>query len=312
MNSSLRVGLRPRWARSVAALLVASSVGSLVGPTFAPLAQAADKQACIAGYEATQKLKKDGKLTEARKQALVCAQDGCPTTLRDECAGWAAELEKAMPTIVIVVTDADGKDVTDATVYVDGAKVAIDGKALPVDPGTHKVRVEREGVATLEQDVVAHEGTKGKVVTLKFAKGDAKKPDPKDHDPTPGPTPGGPAKPGEDVPTPTATWVLLGIGAVGLVGFGAFALSGNSKKKALDDAGCKPNCQQSDVDAAKQSFLLADVSLGVSVVSFGVAIILYATRGPSAPTTTDTKTSSFKVDVAPTTKGGMAAFTLKF
>lgn len=290
-------------SRPVAALVVAS----LLGPVVPATAFAVDKQACIAGYEATQKLKKDGKLTEARKQALVCAQDGCPNSLRDECAGWAADLEKAMPTIVIVVTDADGKDVTDATVYLDGAKVAIDGKAIPVDPGAHKVRVEREGVATVEQDVVAHEGTKGKVVTLKFQKGDAKKVDPP-KDPPPGP-----AKPGDaDVPTPTATWVLLGIGAVGLVGFGAFALSGNSKKKALDDAGCKPNCQQSDVDAAKQSFLLADVSLGVSVVSFGVAIILYATRGPSAAPAAESKTSSFKVDVAPTTKGGMAALTLKF
>lgn len=98
MNTSLRSPSR----RPLAALLVVSLLGpTVVAPTLlAPrTAYAADKQACIAGYEATQKLKKDGKLSEARKQALVCAQDGCPSALRDECAGWAVELEKAMPSI---------------------------------------------------------------------------------------------------------------------------------------------------------------------------------------------------------------------
>lgn len=308
MNTSLRSPCRPPLlARPLAALLVASLLGpTVVAPTLlAPrTAYAADKQACIAGYEATQKLKKDGKLSEARKQALICAQDGCPSALRDECAGWAVELEKSMPSIVIVVTDADGKDVTDATIYLDGVKVTIDGKAFPVDPGTHKVRVEREGVATLEQDVVAHEGAKGKVVTLKFAKGDKKadpvKPDP---DPTPPKV--------EDHPTPVATWVLLGVGVAGLAGFGVFALSGSSKKQALDDSNCKPACAQADVDAAKRSFLLADVSLGVGLVSIGVAIALYATRGPSEKPA-EPKAGAWKLDVGATPKGGVAALTIAF
>ncbi len=270
-----------RTSRSFSTRLVASAVTSavtlaLLAPTTSALA--ADKQACLAAYEQTQKLKKSGQLLEAKRQALICAQDGCPASLRDDCTGWTVELDKNTPSITLLVTDDEGHDVTDATAYVDGKPVTahVEGKAIALDPGTHKIRVERAGEAPIEQDIVAHEGDKNRSVTVKFpakAKPAASTMAPV----TTSPEPAAPASTSR--PIPTGTWIFGGIALVGIVGFTVFGLSGVSQKSDLDGRGCKPACPQSDVDKAKTSFLIADISLGVAVVGATLAAVFYATRG---------------------------------
>src|SRR5438552_3616838 len=93
---------------------------------------AVEKDECIAAYEATQQLRKDGKLSAAREKALFCAQDGCPNVIRDDCTAWVGEIDKSVSTIVLVVTDPAGKDVVDVTVTLDGTTVKskLDGKAI--------------------------------------------------------------------------------------------------------------------------------------------------------------------------------------
>lgn len=234
-----------------------------------------DKQTCLAEYEETQKLKKSGKLLDAKKHSLVCAQDGCPTVVRDDCTQWSVELEKTIPTIVLVVTDADGRDVTDAVAYLDGKKITshVEGKAIALDPGAHKLRVEREGYDTIEQNVVAHEGDKNRNVTVKFPN----KAGAEAATPPPVTTPVDTAP--RTRPVPTAAWVFTGLGIAGVGGFVAFGLMGSSKKSDLDSSACKPSCAQDDVDAVKRDFLVADIALGVGVISLGVATVLFLTRG---------------------------------
>lgn len=234
-----------------------------------------DKATCLKEYDETQKLKKDGKLIDAKKHALVCAQDSCPKVVQNDCTSWSVELDNSVPTIVLVVTDSDGHDVTDAVAYIDGNKISahVEGMAIQLDPGTHKLRVEREGYDTIEQNVVAHEGDKNRTVAVKFPKKGS------DDRTTPVTTP--PAGDTEVVsrPVPASAWVFGGIGVVGVAAFGAFALMGSSKKSDLDSRACKPACPADDVDAAKRDFLIADVALGVGVVSLGIATVLILTRG---------------------------------
>jgi hypothetical protein len=82
---------------------------------------------------------------------------------------------------------------------------------------------------------------------------------------------------------PPGFWVASGVGAAALLSFGAFALAGHGKQTALDD--CSPNCslnRQSDYDAMRRDYLIADISLGVAVASAGVATWIFFTSKPSS------------------------------
>ncbi len=253
-------------------------------------AAAIEKDQCIAAYEATQKLRKEGKLGAAQEKALFCAQDGCPAMVRDDCTSWATEIDKNEPSVMLIVTDGSGKELVDVKVEVDGVVVRqrLDGKALPLDPGSHTLRFSAEGLPSVDQTVVAHEGEKNKSVTVKLAAPSS-------------------ATTSAERPTPSTVYVFTAVGAVGVLGFGVFGLMGNSKKSELD--ACKPNCASSDVDAVKSKYRLADISLGVGVVSLGTALVLYLTRGDSTPAATTTDVS---FDVRPVVGGGLGSFAVTF
>src|SRR5271156_3625369 len=75
-------------------------LGSIVAVTPSP-ARADEKAACIAASEDAQQLKLDGKLTLARARLLGCARAECPAIVRQDCAQWIAEVDAALPTVVL-------------------------------------------------------------------------------------------------------------------------------------------------------------------------------------------------------------------
>ena len=275
----------------------------LSGALFAPIALpaqafAVEKEECVAAYEATQTMRKEGTLTEAREKALFCAQDGCPSVIRDDCTAWVSDIEKSIPSIVLSVSDASGKDLVDVTVSIDGkvVKEKLDGKSILLDPGSHKLHLESAGQPAYDQDLVAREGEKNRSIVVKLG-GEAT---------TDG---GGDTAATHDRPTPGGVYALGVVGIIGLGAFAGFALAGNSKKSDLDASNCKPNCAQSDVDSIKSKYLLADISLGIGIVALGAATVLYLTRGESpAPTTT----TGFTLDVKPLAGGGYGNVAFRF
>jgi hypothetical protein len=290
--------------RATSALVVTTLLASSLGVV--GRAAAIDKDECVAAYEATQKLKQEGKLVDARQKALTCAQEGCPSVVRDECTQWAVEIEKTTPTVVFVVTDPDGKDLTDVVVSVDGEQLTdrLDGKPKPIDVGKHKLKFEASGFAPVEMDILARAGEHDRTIAVKLGEG------------------GGTTDTGDTStnttglsrPTPAATYIFAGIGVVTLGAFVAFGLSGNSKRRALDDANCKPTCDSGDVDSAKKAYLLADVSLGLSVVSFGLATLFYLSRGEgeAKPAPAASGIQNVRVDVAALKGGGVAVVGFQF
>jgi hypothetical protein len=68
-------------------------------------------------------------------------------------------------------------------------------------------------------------------------------------------------------------------GGVGLLALGAsaiYAIDGRGKQNELEQ--CAPTCAPSDVDAMRKSYLVADVLLGVSLISLGTGSYLFFSR----------------------------------
>jgi hypothetical protein len=257
--------------RDAAAATFLTSAFLLALAAYAPAARAdastTSTQACVSAYEDGQVLRKDGKLTRARERLLVCAQASCSPVLRKQCTAWVAEVDQQTPTVVLVARGLHGEDVVDVHVTLDGKELThrLDGRALPLDPGPHAFRFEIDGATARDETVVVNQGEHERRVVADF------------HVDTPPP----PSSPGatHPAPTPVAVPLLGGLAAAGLGTFALFGWMGMSAKDDLDARQCKPACPQTDVDAVKRKFLVADFGLGVGVASLAAATLIYLTKG---------------------------------
>jgi hypothetical protein len=252
------------------------------------------KQACVDAYPLAQKLRREGKLRAAREKTLICAQDACPRAARTDCSAWLAEIDSALPSIVVVARNRAGSDLVDVSVVVDGETVRerLDAKPIVLDPGPHTVRLAHDG-QVLEQRILLREAERNRPVSVTFGEPPpALVPAPAPpavsaSAPSPAASAGAPparavsaAQPNTERPVPVVAYVLGGVGVAAMGGFVAFGLSGKSKGNALRDSPCAVTrtCSPDDTDAVKSRYLLADVFLGVGVASLGAAVVLFLTR----------------------------------
>ena len=226
------------------------------------------KRACLESYESAQVHRQQGHLLDARQSLQVCTREACPPLVRTDCAHWLDDIEQALPSIVVQAT-ADGQELVDVTVYVDGAVVkrTIDGKATAVDPGPHAFRFEAPGFAPVETSVVIREGEHYRPLPVVFHAPPAKVES----------APLSTAPVQASRPVPAAAWILGGVSLVATASFIGWGIAGYERKRALE-ANCAPFCAQSDVDTVRQRYLFSDVSLAVAVASLGAASFLYLTR----------------------------------
>jgi hypothetical protein len=256
-------------------------------------AKADAQTACFDAAEQGQLLRYRADLLAAQKRFFVCASDSCPAAVRHDCARWLVEVEAAMPSVAIHARDARGHDVIDARVLVDGVLLAekLSGSAVPLNPGAHTLRLEAAG-AVFEDRILVTEGQKDRVVDATFA----------NEVPRAGvPPPRETAVPDGERSSWLLPGIFAGIGVVAL-GLGAyFEVSGQNEYGDLKN-GCArtSSCLQGDVDANKRKlYLLAPISLGVGVVSLGVAagVLLLAGHRASAA-------DSWRLGAAPLVGGG--------
>jgi hypothetical protein len=233
-------------------------------------AEDADRQACLAAADKGQALLKERKLVDAREALASCARDVCPGLVKRDCTGWLEQAQAAMPTIVVAARDAQGRDVVDGRVVLDAetADRPLDGKALEIDPGPHTIKVLRLGREPVTQSVVVRENEKGRTIVLQLE-----------------PLAPPPAPVRADVAPPPSTpaiapLVLAGVGlTAGAVG-AYFGIKGLSDRSSLGCQSGSGGCAHADYTQVQREFVVADVALGVAVVSVAAAAILYFAQRP--------------------------------
>jgi hypothetical protein len=239
------------------------------------------KGECVEAYEQGQILRRKGELVRASEQVVSCARDVCPAFMRVDCAQWHAELEGAIPTIVVIARTRDGADIADVRVSVDGRVISerLEGRAIALDPGAHTLRLERKGMPALERPLVVSEGQKLREVIVEF--GDVRpSPEPSRQAPASLPLAESPSRGG----TPAPAWIVGGVGVLALSTFVTLGISGRSEQSNHLEK-CNPRCAPDEVDSVRTKYIAADIALGVAVVSFAVSAFLFLTHNrPSPPT----------------------------
>ena len=269
-------------------------------------ARADDREQCATAADQAQQLRDEGKYRRAREQLLICGRDVCPAPIKRDCLEWLTQVESTAPTVVFGAKEGT-KDLSEVKVSVDGAPVTdrLDGKPVQMDLGKHTVKFDYQG-QTKEEEVVIGAGQKNRTVTVTFAAAAAA--------PT-GPTSPPPGEGGGGSLVPA--FVVGGIGVVALGSFAIFGLGGKSDVSDLENENCKPHCSQDRVDKARTKLIIADISLGISIVALGVATYMILTRpkidavvkAGSAPASSKRPplVSGVSLDVGALTGGAMGA-----
>lgn len=229
-------------------------------------ARADDVDACVTASDKGQELRDQGRLRAAREMFVACAAERCPAIVQKDCAAWMAEVDEKLPTVAIHARDAEGRDIADVRVSVDGEAIAerLDGRALTVDPGSRTFRFVKVGAPEVAMTLLLREGEKGRLVDVVLGAPAAVKERPA-------------------FAVPPAAWVLGGvsIAAIGAgVGFGLAAKTGVDDMRA--PGGCAPFCDPARVDVARRDMILANVLFGVGAAALATGVILTIVRPRTA------------------------------
>ncbi|MFO7180674.1 MAG: hypothetical protein DIU78_018380 [Pseudomonadota bacterium] len=266
------------------------SASESAAPSASPSAPAQSEEAieqCVSAHTQGQELRKIGRLRESRELIRKCTQASCPSLVRSDCLRWVDELGLQIPSVVFVVT-VRGENRADAKVFLNDELIfdGLPGRAVEINPGTHRFRFEVAGYDPIETEILLGEGEKFRTVSAAFDPVEGPVPSAKpvvEPQPQKEPEPLAPPPVTESPqrPVPLMTWVMGGVGLAAAANWATWGLIHQSTKKDYEDPvkGCAPNC---DTKKLRQIGLIADVSLGVSVASFATAAILYVTR-PTKP-----------------------------
>jgi hypothetical protein len=269
--------------------------GLLVG---APaLAQEPTKAECVAANEGAQDLQRAGRLIEARDRLATCSARACPRAVRQDCADRLHAIDAVVPSIALVAKDADGTPVPTATLTIDGAArpEALDGTAIPVDPGMHTLTVNAAGRAAVSVRVTLAQGDQvRRDVVFKPVPVTARPASANDADST---QPQAPAAVETEAPASGRSgvprwvgWSLAGAGvasvALGVV-FGAEAMHDKSSfiTTCHPDGWC-PDSAQHGIDAMHFNSVASNLGYALGVVSLGAAVVtllVFSPGSPSAP-----------------------------
>jgi hypothetical protein len=252
-------------------LLFGLVVPTLLLSALAAPARADDKAVCVDASSKGQRFRDAHKLVEAREQLRVCAAARCPTVIQSDCAAWLADVEKALPSIVLAAKSRAGVDLAEVVVSVDGQPLVsrLDGQAMAMNAGAHTFHFEATDGTRADRQVLVKEGEKNLAVAVVLG---AEPP------PQSPPVRVESTQDARKASTPwrTVGWVLGGAGVVGLgVGtvFGLVALGDKSAAHCVNDV-----CDTGTTGGIKSAALVSDIGwiAGGVLLATGAGMVLFA------------------------------------
>jgi hypothetical protein len=270
-------------------------------------AQGKPKSTCADAYESAQEARKASKLRSAAEMLAVCAQKTCGAFLHRECSVWLEELQHAMPSVILSVSDATGAPLDEVEVSMDGEPLtsALSGVAIAVDPGLREFRFSAKGYVALSKQVNVLEGQQKRPIEVRLAAyaksrrvSEARQQQDRVIDE---PSPGGSTK-------SIAPYAIGGIGVLGMVGFAA--LGSLAKSEHAEVRACLPDCDRAKLARVGTFYTVANISLGVGILGLGTATVLFLIpQGSSSENRRrkpSDKTTSAAIDVHRTSDGVFA------
>lgn len=214
---------------------------------------------CASTAERASDLRDSGHLHDAAASFAICARDACPKIVRDDCRRGLQSINEGGPHLVPRLRDSAGRDVLDAELLLDDAPLPARGRTngVLVDPGAHVLRARRGGVVIAERGVVvaATDGLRAVDLTI---------------DAPAAPPPPVAARPSK------LPWIIGGAGLGVLVVGGALGTWTYLDYRSLKDD-CGPRCSDARVDPVHTRGVVADVMMGVGLVTLVTAVVLKLT-----------------------------------
>ncbi|HYQ03424.1 MAG TPA: hypothetical protein VER96_32340 [Polyangiaceae bacterium] len=228
-----------------------------------PVDASGPTHACIEAHAAGQLERDAGRLLSAKEHFMACTATACPAMIRRECVALGESVVAMTPSVVLIAQDADGRAIEGSRATIDGQRAVpqLDGRPLELDPGTHRFALTLQDGRSQLLTATLSSGEKYRRIVASFAP-------PSNALETLPPEPEAASR-GRN---PLA-YVFGGVGLVALGAWGVYALDGRNKQNELER--CAPHCQASDVDAMRKSYVIADVLLGVSIVSLGTGTYFF-------------------------------------
>jgi len=260
---------KPPPAPIPAAAAPSASPSTPATPLPAPDATATDaaksaSELCSTAYERTQTEKIAGHYVAASAAALECSQIQCNSAIVQECVRFYGALEAETPTLVFSARKAEGGELVDVRVEMDGKVAAqqITGRPFSVDPGPHEFVFIHPQRGRMQLNETARVGDKARIIEATFVDPLAKI----------GGNVGASSEKAGGVPV--MSYVLAGVGVVGLGAFTYFRVSGASDYNKKNEE-CSPGCPPGDLDPIRTKYTLSYVSLGVGAAALAGAAAIY-------------------------------------
>jgi hypothetical protein len=253
--------LRPRLCLCLS-LVVLEGVAFADGPSV---------DTCLAASDEGQVLRDQSKLMEAREAFRTCGQTACPGVVQRTCVRWLAEMEEAIPTVVLAARASDDRSVLDdVAVEIDGAALLdrLSGTATPVNPGRHIFAFKR-GATTVKVEALVNVAEKNRLIVARF-----------DTVPPILAPPPARAEPRDEVPHGASPVIPLALGAVGVGALVVGGLLGGTAVADLhtlerDPCAGTGTCASDQVHSVRTRLVVADVALVAGIAALAGAGLVW-------------------------------------